>query len=58
MALTAGQVREFRLPRKLKAKKKSANYRRFADQHGDNVWELEALRPETLHAFCRMPSTR
>ncbi len=48
VALTAGQVREFRLPRKLKAKKKSANYRRFADQHGDNVWELEALRPETL----------
>jgi hypothetical protein len=48
VALTAEQVEEFELPPAMKAKIGSANYERFADKHGDNVWELEALPPETL----------
>jgi len=48
VALTASQVEEFDLPPMLKAKKKSAQYKRFASEHGDDVWELEALPPETL----------
>jgi hypothetical protein len=48
VALTADQVKEFDLPPAMKAKMGSANYDRFADKHGDDVWELEALPPETL----------
>jgi hypothetical protein len=48
VALTADQVEEFDLPPEMKAKERSTNYRRFADEHGDDVWELEALPPETL----------
>lgn len=48
VALTADQVAKFKLPPMLTAKKGSASYHRFADQHGDNVWELESLPPETL----------
>lgn len=48
VALTADQVEEFDLPPAMQAKKTSSNYNRFSDQHGDDVWELEALPPETL----------
>jgi len=48
VALTSAQVAEFSLPPMLKAKKKSAQYKRFSSAHGDSVWELEALPPETL----------
>ena len=48
VTLTAGQVRKFKLRPKIKAKKTSPNYKRFEREHGDNVFELEALEPETL----------
>lgn len=48
VALTADQVEDLDLPPMLKAKTGSTNYQRFADKHGDDVWELEALPPETL----------
>jgi len=48
VALTAEQVQKFDLPPILKAKKKSSNYSKFSQKHGDNVFELEAVSPETL----------
>lgn len=48
VALTAEQVDEFNLPPMMTAKTGSKNYSRFVDEHGDEVWELEALPPETL----------
>jgi hypothetical protein len=48
VALTADQVDEYDLPPGGKAKTGSASYQRFTDEHGDDVWELEALPPETL----------
>ena len=36
-----------------KAKKTSTNYQRFANKHGDDVWELEALPPKTLQSVLR-----
>ena len=53
VAITADQVEEFDLPPAMKAKTTSANYKRFADEHGDGVWELEALPPETLQNVLR-----
>ena len=53
VALTADQVEEFDLPPAMQAKKTSTNYQRFADKHGDDVWELEALPPETLQRVLR-----
>ena len=48
VALTAAQVEQFDLPPAMQAKATSSNYKRFSDKHGDDVWELEALPPETL----------
>ena len=48
VALTADQVAQYNLPPMMKAKTGSSSYQRFTDQHGDDVWELEALPPETL----------
>ena len=48
VALTTDQAEEFNLPPAMKAKTGSANYDRFALEHGDDVWELESLAPETL----------
>jgi hypothetical protein len=55
VALTAGQVAEYHLPPMMKAKKRGneeEGYKgialSFVAKHGDNVWELEALPPETL----------
>ncbi|MGA2621557.1 MAG: ParB/RepB/Spo0J family partition protein [Thermoguttaceae bacterium] len=53
VALTADQVQEFALPPQGKAKRTSTNYKRFAREHGDQVYELEALPPETLQALLR-----
>jgi len=53
VALTADQVEEYELPPKMKAKQTSVNYRRFVQHHGDDVFELEALAPETLQAVLR-----
>jgi len=48
VALNAGQVEQFDLPSKMKAKKGSATRKRFVNRFGDNVFELEALRPDVL----------
>jgi ParB-like chromosome segregation protein Spo0J len=48
VALTAEQVREMRLPLGGEAKRGSPRYENFAAQHGDNVYELEAVPPERL----------
>jgi len=48
VALTADQVAKFNLPPRMQAKKTSTNYKRFVQEHGDTVHELEALEPDTL----------
>jgi hypothetical protein len=48
VALTAVQVREYRLPKKMTAKETSARRDKFVKAYGDNVWEIEALSPATL----------
>ena len=48
VALTADQVRDFRLPPQMKAKTGSTSYKRFSAEHGDDVFELEALPPADL----------
>ena len=51
VALTADQVEEFALPPLMTAKKTSTNYKRFVEKHGDDVFELEAIEPETLQTI-------
>jgi hypothetical protein len=53
VALTKEQVRRLRLIPRMKAKSGSSRHKRFVDQHGDNVFELEAVPPETLQQFLR-----
>lgn len=48
VAITAEQVREFKIPPQMKAKKSSSNYAKFVKQHGKHAYELEALLPEQL----------
>lgn len=48
VALTAEQVDEYELPEVMQAKSTSSNHAKFVSRHGDGVWELEALPPETL----------
>jgi hypothetical protein len=53
VALTAQQVARMRLPPQMQAKKKSSRYGKFSGRHGDNVFELEAIPPETLQQLLR-----
>jgi hypothetical protein len=53
VALKAEHVERFNLPPGMKAKKGSSTYQRFVDAHGQNVFELEALPPETLQQLVR-----
>jgi hypothetical protein len=53
VALTAEQVRRFKLPPGLVAKTSSSNYGKFLKQHGRHAHELEALAPEQLQAILR-----
>ena len=53
VALTAEQVKRYDLPPGMEAKKSSSRYGKFAAKHGEHVWELEALPPETLQAELR-----
>jgi len=48
VALTADHVERFNLPPQMQAKAGSTNYRRFTEEHGHDVFELEALPPKTL----------
>jgi hypothetical protein len=52
-ALTAEQVDLFNLPPQMKAKAGSSRRDKFVEQHGDDVFELEALPPEDLQAILR-----
>jgi hypothetical protein len=53
VSLTAAQVSSMRLPHApdMKAKPSSPNYRRFVDQYGEDVYELESLQPDQLAAI-------
>ena len=53
VALTAEQVERFGLPPQMTAKRGSTNYKKFADQHGDDVFELEAISPQDLQTLLR-----
>ncbi len=53
VALTAEQATWFELTANMSAKKTSSNFRKFVKLHGANVWELEALEPETLQELLR-----
>ncbi len=51
VALTAQQVAEFNLPPGEKAKATSPQHTKFVARHGEQVYELEALDPETLQTI-------
>jgi ParB-like chromosome segregation protein Spo0J len=53
VALTAGQVKQFKLPPGPKAKKGSTNYAKFVSEYGKNVFELEAITPAVLQRLVR-----
>jgi hypothetical protein len=53
VALTADQVRQMRLPPRMKAKQSSSRYGKFVQRHGEDVFELEAVPPERLQALLR-----
>jgi hypothetical protein len=53
VALTAEQVEEYELPPIMKAKQTSSRSKSFVEKHGDDVFELEALSPDTLQQILR-----
>ena len=54
IAITQQQVEEFDLPPNLlEAKQTSSRYGKFVDQHGTDVYEVEALQPEDLQQIVR-----
>ncbi len=53
VALTAAQVKQHKLPPMMKAKASSSRYKKFVARHGHDVFELEALAPETLQDIVR-----
>jgi hypothetical protein len=53
VALTAEQVEEYDLPPVMTAKETSVHHDKFVAEHGENVWELEALEPSDLQDVLR-----
>jgi hypothetical protein len=53
VALTADQVAELRLPPGPKAKTGSSRRKKFVREHGEHVYELEAVEPEQLQVMLR-----
>lgn len=54
VALTRAQVKKYRLPPRMTAKKSSVHYSKFIAQHGtDTVFEVEAINPPVLQAIVR-----
>jgi hypothetical protein len=53
VALNRDQVEDLALIPLMQAKKGSSNYEKFVSQHGNNVFELEAVPPKTLQKFLR-----
>lgn len=52
-ALTSKQVTDLRLPPKLTAKSTSSRRNAFVAQHGENIFELEAVEPRRLQQLVR-----
>ena len=53
LALTEEQVEEFQLQPQMKAKAGSSRRARFVEEHGDDVYELDALEPAELQQILR-----
>ncbi len=53
VALTAEQVRALGLPPQMKAKSGASTYAKFTAEHGEDVFELEALPPAELQRLLR-----
>lgn len=53
VALTEEQVTKHALPAQMVAKTSSVHHAKFIAQHGENVFELEALAPECLQEIVR-----
>jgi ParB-like chromosome segregation protein Spo0J len=53
VALTEEQVEELGLPPQMQAKESSSRYEKFADQHGTDVFELEAVPPAQAQEILR-----
>lgn len=53
VALKQEHVRKFRLTPMMKAKKSSVHHARFVKEHGEDVFELEALQPSQLQELLR-----
>ena len=53
VGLTQEQVKHYKLPSIMQAKKGSSTYGRFVSQYGETVHEIEALDPEDLQAILR-----
>ncbi len=53
VALTADQVGELDLPVSSKAKPGSSQYHKFIGRHGEDVYELESLKPRQLQQILR-----
>jgi hypothetical protein len=51
--ITARQVEEYGLPPTIQAKKTSSRYAGFVAEHGENVYEVEALEVDDLQAAIR-----
>ncbi len=52
LALTMDQVREYDPPPN-PAKETDARFAKYADEHGDESWELDALEPTVLASLVR-----
>jgi hypothetical protein len=52
LALTRAQVDQYRLPPQ-PAKTEDARYNAYALEHGDDVWEVDALPPDVLAGLVR-----
>jgi ParB-like chromosome segregation protein Spo0J len=53
VGLTAEQVKTYKLVPRMKAKETSVHYEKFVEQNGDDVFEVEALRPKQLQKILR-----
>jgi hypothetical protein len=50
IAITPEQIKKYKLIPKMTAKESSSNHDKFVEEHGEAVFEVEALRPDDLLA--------
>ncbi len=50
VALNQEQITRYNIPSQMTAKKTDSRSKKFTEEHGSNVWELEALPPEALQS--------